>query len=168
MRFRKVLALRGPNYWANFPVMEAWVDLEGLKDAPSDQLPGFNDRIMAWLPSMIEHRCGLGYRGGFFERLRDGTYGGHILEHVCLELQSLSGAEVGYGKARETSEDGVYKVVVEYLEEQHGRAALESARQLVLAAIYDQPFDVAAEVKKLRVAYQNERLGPSTGAIVGA
>jgi cyanophycin synthetase len=168
MEFRKVLALRGPNLWANFPVLEAWVDLGVLKDSPSNELPGFAERLMAWLPSMIEHRCGLGYRGGFFERLRDGTYAGHILEHVCLELQSLTGAEVGYGKARETSEEGVYKVVVEYLEEQHGRAALESARQLVLAAIYDQPFDLAAEVKKLRAMYQNERLGPSTGAIVRA
>src|SRR5688572_19211227 len=115
MEFRKVLALRGPNLWANFPVLEAWVDL-GVLNVPSNELPAFADRLMAWLPSMIEHRCGLGYRGGFFERLRDGTYPGHILEHVCLELQSLSGAEVGYGKARETAEEGVYKVVVEYLE----------------------------------------------------
>ena len=73
MKFRKVLALRGPNIWARFPVLEAWVDLEELKDSPSNDLPGFNDRLMAWLPTMIEHRCGLGYRGGFFERLRRGT-----------------------------------------------------------------------------------------------
>jgi cyanophycin synthetase len=168
MEFRKVLALRGPNLWASFPVLEAWVDLGVLKDAPSNELPGFAERLMAWLPSMIEHRCGLGYRGGFFERLRDGTYAGHILEHVCLELQSLSGAEISFGKARETTEEGVYKVIIEYLEEDHGRATLESGRQLLLAAIYDQPFDVAAEVKKLRSLYQNVRLGPSTGAIVRA
>ena len=74
MEFRKVLALRGPNIWANFPVLEAWVDLEELKDSPSDELPGFNERLMAWLPTMIEHRCSVGERGGFFERLRRGTY----------------------------------------------------------------------------------------------
>ena len=83
MEFRKVLVLRGPNYWANFPVLEAWVDLGPLKDSPSDTLPGFNERLMAWLPTMIEHRCSVGERGGFFERLRRGTYQGHILEHVA-------------------------------------------------------------------------------------
>jgi cyanophycin synthetase len=168
MEFRKVLALRGPNLWANFPVLEAWVDLGELKDSPSDRLPGFNDRLMAWLPTMIEHRCGLGYRGGFFERLRTGTYQGHILEHVALELQCLAGCDVGFGKARETSEEGVYKVVVEYEEEAVGRAALESARALLAAAVQDRPFDVAAEVAQLRALYHRVGLGPSTRSIVEA
>ncbi|HWC89441.1 MAG TPA: hypothetical protein VG433_07295, partial [Pirellulales bacterium] len=102
MEIRKVLALRGPNFWANFPVLEAWVDLGDLKDSPSDEITGFNDRVMGWLPTMIEHRCSVGERGGFFERLRRGTYLAHILEHVTLELQSLAGSTVGYGRARET------------------------------------------------------------------
>ena len=86
MEFRKVSALRGPNVWAKFTVLEAWVDLGALKDSSSDELPGFNERLMAWLPSLIEHRCSIGERGGFFERLRRGTYQAHILEHVALEL----------------------------------------------------------------------------------
>src|SRR5689334_19615123 len=86
MEIRKVLALRGPNYWARFPVLEAWVDLGPYKDSPSDTLPGLTDRLIAWLPTMIEHRCSIGERGGFFQRLRTGTYLGHILEHVTLEL----------------------------------------------------------------------------------
>src|SRR3954447_26984391 len=122
MEFRKILTLRGPNIWANFPVLEAWVDLGALKDSPSDELPGFNERLMAWLPTMIEHRCSVGERGGFFERLRRGTYQAHILEHVTLELQELVGMPVGYGRAREMSEDGVYKVVVQYREEEVARA----------------------------------------------
>src|SRR5439155_11427412 len=89
MEFVKVLALRGPNMWANFPVLEAWVDLGALKDSPSTSIPGFNDRLMAWLPTMIEHRCSEGVRGGFFQRLREGTWPGHILEHVALALQAL-------------------------------------------------------------------------------
>ena len=93
MEFRKVLALRGPNIWANFPVIEAWVDLGELKDRASDEIPGFNERLMGWLPTMIEHRCSIGERGGFFERLRRGTYMAHILEHVTLELQTLAGHE---------------------------------------------------------------------------
>ena len=99
MQFLKVLALRGPNIWANYPVLEAWLDLEELKDSPSDELPGFNERLMSWLPSMIEHRCSVGERGGFFVRLDRGTYLAHILEHVTLELQSLAGYEVGFGRA---------------------------------------------------------------------
>ncbi len=168
MDIRKVLELRGPNIWARFPVLEAWVDLGGLKDTASNEVPGFNDRLMAWLPTMIEHRCSVGERGGFFERLRRGTYPAHILEHVCLELQSLAGTPVGFGKARETHEEGVYKVVVRYKEEALGRAALETAKALLLAAIHDQPFDVADEVRKLRDLAHEVCLGPSTAAIVEA
>ncbi len=168
MEIRKVLVLRGPNYWANFPVLEAWVDLGPLKDSPSDSLPGFNERLMAWLPTMIEHRCSIGERGGFFERLRRGTYQGHIFEHVSLELQSLAGTEVGFGRTRETAEEGVYKVAIEYLDEAMAKASLDVARRLCHAAVYDQPFDVAAEIEQLRkVALQNQ-LGPSTGSIVKA
>src|SRR5947199_7445043 len=118
MDFRKVLALRGPNLWASFPVLEAWIDLGEYKDCSSDEAPGFNDRLMAWLPTLIEHRCSVGERGGFLQRLRRGTYPAHILEHITLELQSLAGSDVGYGKARETSEEGVYRVVFEYDDEE--------------------------------------------------
>ena len=168
MEFRKVLVLRGPNYWANFPVLEGWLDLGALKDSPSDQLPGFNERLMAWLPTMIEHRCSVGERGGFFERLRRGTWQGHIIEHVALELQSLAGSEVGFGRTRETLEEGVYKVAIEYEEESLARAALETARLLCLAAVHNQPFDVPVEIEKLRLLCQKSRLGPSTAAIVRA
>lgn len=168
MEFRKVLALRGPNIWANFPVLEAWVDLGELKDKPSNEIAGFNDRLMAWMPTMIEHRCSIGERGGFFERLRRGTYQAHILEHVTLELLSLAGSNAGYGRARETSEEGVYKVVIEYEEENLARAALAAARELCLAAVYDRPFDVAATVARLRDVAQQFCLGPSTRSIVEA
>jgi cyanophycin synthetase len=168
MEIRKVLALRGPNIWANFPVLEAWVDLQELEESPSDVLPGFNERLMSWLPSMVSHRCSEGVHGGFFERLRRGTWMGHILEHVTLELQTLAGHEVGYGRARETSERGVYKVTVEYRDEQVGRAALDCGYRLCLAAIHNTPFDVTAEVKKLRELIQEVCLGPSTMGIVKA
>src|ERR1700730_8820008 len=150
MQIRKVQALRGPNIWANFPVLEAWVDLGSLKDSPSDELPGFNERLMTWLPTMIEHRCSVGERGGFFERLRRGTYQAHILEHVTLELQTLAGCDVGFGRARETSEAGVYKVVVEFGDEDLGRACLDAALELCLAAINDTPYDVQAAIQRLR------------------
>jgi cyanophycin synthetase len=168
LNIRRILTLRGPNIWANFPVIEAWVDLGDLKDSPSTSLPGFNDRLTSWLPSMIEHRCSIGERGGFFQRLHSGTYPAHILEHVTLELQTLAGTPVGYGKARETSEEGVYKVVFRYQDENLGRECLTTARELLIAAIYDQPFDVAGEVRRLRDFADKFCLGPSTLAIVEA
>jgi cyanophycin synthetase len=169
MEFLKVLALRGPNMWANFPVLEAWVDLGALKDSASTSIPGFNDRLMSWLPTMIEHQCSEGVRGGFFQRLREGTYPAHILEHVTLELQELLGMPVKYGRAREMAEDSsVYKVVVQYREEAVGRACLHTARALVLAAMEDRPFDVKAEVERLRELANEVKLGPSTASIVAA
>src|SRR5579884_2523412 len=168
MEFRKVRVLRGPNIWANYPVLEAWVDLGPLKDSASDELPGFNERLQAWLPSLIEHRCSVGTRGGFFERLRRGTYQAHILEHVALELQTLAGTEVGFGRTRETSEDGVYKVALEFEYEELGRASLETGRQLCLAAVYDRPFDIEGEIAKLREMAERLRPEPGLAAVLEA
>jgi len=168
MEIRKVWALRGPNIWASFPVLEAIVDLGPFKDSPSDSLAGFNDRLMSWVPSLVEHRCSVGERGGFFKRLIDGTYPAHILEHLAIELQCLAGSQVGFGKARETSEPGVYRVIVRYREEGLGRAALETAQRLFLSAVHDHPFDVDAEVKRLRSLLHEVQLGPSTRSIVDA
>ena len=168
MDFRKVQALRGPNIWANFPVLEAWVDLGEYKDQSSEEIPGFNERLMTWLPTMIEHRCSVGERGGFFQRLRRGTYLAHILEHVTIELQTLAGHEVGFGRARETNEDGVYKVAVEYVEEDVCRETMKVARELILAAVHNREFNVVAEIEKLKELAQDIGLGPSTKAIVNA
>ncbi|MBI3863004.1 MAG: cyanophycin synthetase [Planctomycetia bacterium] len=168
MQIRKILTLRGPNIWSRYPVLEAWVDLQDLKDSPSDSLPGFTDRLIAWLPTMVEHRCSVGEHGGFFKRLHDGTYPAHILEHVAIELQTLAGTPVGFGKARETSEEGVYKVVMRYRDEQLARASLLAGRELILAAIHDRPYDVQAEVARLQELGDRVCLGPSTAAIVKA
>jgi isoaspartyl peptidase/L-asparaginase-like protein (Ntn-hydrolase superfamily)/UDP-N-acetylmuramyl tripeptide synthase len=150
MQFRKILALRGPNIWASYPVLEAWLDLGDYRESPSDELPGFAERLMAWLPSLIEHRCSVGERGGFLERLRRGTYQGHILEHVALELQSLVGPDVGFGRTRASHEEGVYRVAVEYENEPLGRASLEMALRICLAAIRAEPFDIHKELGELR------------------
>jgi cyanophycin synthetase len=168
VEFRSVQALRGPNIWARFPVLEAWVDLGDLNDTSSDSVPGFNDRLKSWLPSLVEHRCSVGERGGFFVRLERGTYLAHILEHVTLELQSLAGTPVGFGRARASNEDRVYKVAVQYREEELGRACLEAARELCLAAVFDRPYDVQATIQRLRDLAHNVCLGPSTASIVRA
>jgi cyanophycin synthetase len=168
MEILKIFALRGPNVWSRRTVLEAWVDLGELKDRPSNSIPGLYDRLTTWLPNLIEHRCGIGTRGGFLERLRDGTYCAHILEHLTIELENLAGTPVGFGKARETTTPGLYKVAVRYRDEQVGRACLTTARELLLAAIHEKPFDVQAEVKKLRDLAEEVCLGTSTAAIVAA
>jgi len=165
---RRVIALRGPNIWANFPVLEVWVDLKDFNDIASDEMPGFNERLMAWLPSLIEHRCSVGERGGFFERLRRGTYLAHTLEHIALEVQTLAGTSVGFGKTRATDENGLYKVVIDYEEEILARECLQLAHRICFAAVYDQPFDLSGEIDRLRDLTQDVCLGPSTRAIVDA
>jgi cyanophycin synthetase len=144
------------------------VDIKQFEEFPSNKIPGFNERVMAWLPSMIEQRCSRGVRGGFFARLHDGTYLGHILEHITLELQTLAGTEVGYGKARETSERGVYKVIIEYVEETLAKESLKVAAEVLFAAVYDMPFDISHQINHLKDLAQNICLGPSTRAIVDA
>jgi cyanophycin synthetase len=168
MEFLKVRALRGPNVWASFPVLEAWLDLGPLKNSPSDEIPGFNQRLTSWLPTMAEHRCGIGEPGGFFERLREGTYQAHVVEHVALELQSLAGTPVGFGRARETCNEGIFRVVVEYEDESLARACLTSALKICLKAVAGGDFDVRGEIARLRELGCETRLGPSTRSIVEA
>ncbi|HEV3138478.1 MAG TPA: hypothetical protein VGZ26_11255, partial [Pirellulales bacterium] len=149
-------------------MLEAWVELGDLKDSPSNEMPGFNERLMTWLPSMIEHRCSVGERGGFFERLRRGTYLAHILEHVTLELQSRAGYDFGFGRARETSQEGLFRVAIRYEDEAVGRACLAAGRELCLAAVHDRPYDVADAMHKLRDLADCVRLGPTTRTMAQA
>jgi len=168
IQFLRITHLSGPNIWTYRPVLEAWVDIGDLEDCPSNTIPGFYERLTAWLPGLVEHRCGVGERGGFLQRLREGTWPAHILEHVTLELQTLAGMKVGFGKARETSVRGIYKVAVRTRNEQVGRACLHDARDLLMAAIEDRPFDMAATIERLRTLADNLCLGPSTACIVDA
>ena len=165
---RDIVPLRGPNIWTYRPVLEAWVDIGELEDFPSNKIPGFYQRLSAWLPSLIEHRCSYEERGGFLRRVEEGTWAGHILEHVTLELQNLAGLPGGFGKARETSERGVYKVAVRAWHEGVTRTALAMARDLIMAAIRDESFDVEAAVEELGDMVDSKCLGPSTACIVEA
>ena len=168
MEFLKILPLRGPNIWTYRPVLEVWLDIGILEDSPSNTIPGFYERLTEWIPTLIEHRCGIGERGGFLERLREGTWPGHILEHVTIELQNLAGMQSGFGKARSTGVRGIYKVVVRSRNEQVTRTALHAARDLVLAAMHDKPFEVKTAVDHLHEMVDALCLGPSTSCIVDA
>ena len=168
IRILRMTHLRGPNIWTYRPAMEAWIDIGDLEDCPSNTLPGFYERLTAWLPSLHDHHCSPGVPGGFLQRVREGTWPGHIMEHVALELQNLAGLQASFGKARSTSVRGVYKVVIRTRQEQVGRAALLAARDLVMAAIRDDAFDVASTVAHLKTLVDRHHLGPSTAHIVEA
>ncbi len=168
IEFLKFVHLRGPNMWTYRPVLEAWVDIGELEDFPSNTLPGFNERLIAWLPSLKEHRCSYGEEGGFLKRLEEGTWPAHIMEHVTLELQNQAGMPGGFGRARSMTQIGNYKVVVRAWHPEVTREALHAARDLVMAAIEDKPFDVAGTVKRLHALADRMMLGPSTACIVDA
>ncbi len=160
--------LRGPNIWTYRPVLEVWLDLGALEEYPSNTLPGFNQRLTAWLPALIEHHCGVGERGGFLERLEGGTWCGHVLEHIVIELLNLAGMPTGFGQTRSTSQAGVYRMVFRARDERVARVALEQGHALIMAAINDTPFDVQAAVARVRTEVDDQYLGPSTACIVSA
>ena len=164
--------LRGPNIWTYRPVLEVWLDLGDLEQFPSNKLPGLTDCLLEWLPALEEHHCGVGERGGFIERLREGTWAGHILEHVVIELLNLAGMPTGFGQTRETSRSGVYRMVFRARDEAVARAALSEAHALLMAAIHRRagaaPFDVPAAVARLMAQIDRSYLGPSTASIVAA
>ncbi len=166
IKFLRVNHLRGPNIWTYRPVIEAWLDIGELEEFPSNTLPGFTERLVAWLPGLAVHRCGVGEPGGFLERLRDGTWAGHILEHIVLELQNMAGMKTGFGKTRSTGEHGVYKMAFRTRDPVVGRAALDAGHALIMAAINDTPFDMPATVQRLTDLVDRFCLGPSTAHIV--
>jgi cyanophycin synthetase len=168
IKFLRVNCLQGPNIWTYRTVIEAVIDIGELEDYPSNKIPGFADRLAGWLPGLIEHHCSPGHRGGFLERLQEGTWPGHILEHIALELQTMAGMSLGFGRARSTDQHGIYKVVIRTRQEEVGRQALAEAANLLIAAINDEPFAVEDSVKRLMALIDKHALGPSTACIVEA
>lgn len=166
---RKTTIYRGPNIWARMPVIQMIVDIGELEDRPTNKIPGLYERLTEFIPSLYDHGCSLGRPGGFLQRMREGTWMGHVLEHVALEFQNLSGAEVTRGKTRSTGERGVYSVVFEHMQEDVGMAAGMLAVRLLNHLIYgtEPEFNFQTELEE-HVIKLAERLayGPSTGAIV--
>ncbi|MBG6062854.1 cyanophycin synthetase [Flavobacterium sp. CG_9.1] len=168
MKIIKVQALRGPNIWSiqRKKLIQMRLDLEEMEQFPTNKIDGFKERIEAMFPSMIEHRCSEGCRGGFFSRVERGTWMGHVIEHIALEIQSLAGMETGFGRTRETKTLGTYNVVFSYTEENVGLFAAESSVAIAEALIAGTEYDLNADLQKMREIRERVRLGPSTGSIV--
>lgn len=169
IRFLSSRVLHGPNRWTWRSVLEVVIDIGELEDCPSNVLPGYPERLVSLLPSLWTHRCSIGEPGGFIQRLQQGTWPCHILEHITLELQNLAGLPGGFGRARETETRGVYVVVVSCRAEAVTRQALADARELILAAMAGQAFDVSAVIRRLETLVEQHWLpGWMTDALLAA
>ena len=168
MKILKIQALRGPNIWSieRKKLIQMRLDLEEMEQFPTNKIVGFRERIEALFPNMIEHRCSEGCRGGFFSRIDRGTWMGHVIEHIALEIQTLAGMETGFGRTRETKTPGTYNVVFSYAEENVGMFAAESAVAIAEALIAGTEYDLEKDIQRMREIRERVRLGPSTGSIV--
>ncbi|MFL5740797.1 MAG: cyanophycin synthetase [Flavisolibacter sp.] len=168
MIIKEIKVLRGPNFWSvkHKKLVQVLLDLEEMEFRPSNTVPGFYEQIQQMLPSLHEHRCSEGKPGGFFSRVKDGTWMGHVMEHIALELQSLAGMETGFGRTRGAGKEGWYYVVFSYQEERAGIHAAHAAFQIIEALIKGEEFDVNKEVKMIHDLWMADKLGPTTGSIV--
>lgn len=168
MKLLEIKVMRGPNYWSNYRknLIVLKLDLEELEKFPTNKIDGFLERLKKLMPSLYTHRCSEGHEGGFFKRIEEGTWMGHVIEHIALELQSLAGMECGFGRTRSTLKKGVYHVVFSYELERAGKYAGKAAIRIAEAIINDKPYDLKADIDALKELNANYGLGPSTRAIV--
>jgi cyanophycin synthetase len=168
MRIREIRALRGPNYWSirRHKLIDMTLDLEEYEQMPTNTIDGFYERLHQMFPSMQEHRCSENAPGGFFNRVKEGTWMGHVIEHIALEIQSLAGMEVGFGRTRGFGEEGVYSVVFSYIEENAGIYAAKAAVKIAEALTNNTPYDLESDLQEMRELREAQRLGPSTGSII--
>lgn len=168
MKVVEIKVLRGPNYWSvrRPKLIQMKLDLEEMEQKPSNKIEGFSERLEKLLPGLYEHRCSEGHHGGFLSRVREGTWMGHIIEHVALELQTIAGMDMGFGRTRTTGKTGEYFVIFDYMEENAGVYAAKAAFNLVKTLADGNEYNIDADIQELREIRENTRLGPSTGSIV--
>ncbi|RYE26415.1 MAG: cyanophycin synthetase [Sphingobacteriales bacterium] len=168
MKILDIKVMNGPNYWSSrrHKLLVMLLDLEEMEQRPTNKIPGFLERLKELMPSLYTHRCSEGVEGGFFERIKEGTWMGHVIEHIALEMQTLAGMDTGFGRTRESDKKGVYHVVFSYYEAKAGIYAAHASVKLAEALTNNEPYDLEADIQNLREIREADRLGPSTGAIV--
>ncbi|MFZ1328882.1 MAG: cyanophycin synthetase, partial [Chitinophagaceae bacterium] len=170
MQILEIKVLKGPNYWSvrRTKLIQMKLDLEEKENMPTNKILGFRERLEKLLPSLYEHRCSVGKPGGFFERVDEGTWMGHVIEHIALEIQTLAGMDTGFGRTRtpDGEKEGVYYVVFSYMEEDAGLYAAKAAVRIAHSLIEGTEYDLANDIQQMREIREDTRLGPSTGCIV--
>jgi cyanophycin synthetase len=169
MKIIEIKVLKGPNYWSirRPKLIQMKLDLEEMEQRPTNKIPGFRERLEKLIPSLYEHRCSEDDPGGFFHRVDEGTWMGHVIEHIALEIQTLAGMDTGFGRTRNTGEkESVYYVIFDYIEEDAGIYAARAAVRIAQALADDQSYDLQEDIQRMREIREDTRLGPSTGCIV--
>lgn len=169
MKILEIKVLKGPNYWSirRPKLIQMKIDLEEMEQRPTDSIEGFRQRLETLLPTLYEHRCSEDAPGGFFSRVDKGTWMGHVIEHVALEIQTLAGMDCGFGRTRSTGErEGIYYVIFDYMEEDAGVYAAKAAVRITQALIDGTDYSLDEDIQEMREIREETRLGPSTGCIV--
>jgi len=166
MKIMEIRALRGPNLYSFWPVIFMKLDIESLKEIPTDMVPGFKNMLKEMMPSLYGHNCSPGRPGGFFERIERGTLASHVVEHIAIELQCLAGNEVSFGKSLSTDNDTVYNIVYCYIAENVGLKAGQFAVTIVRKLFKGETTDLEPLIYQLKKFRDVSLLGPSTESIV--
>jgi cyanophycin synthetase len=168
MKILEINVMRGPNYWSIYrhKLIVMKLDIGELENYPTNVIDGFADRLENMFPGMYEHHCSEGRDGGFFTRVREGTWMGHVIEHIALEIQKLAGMDMRFGRTRTTGEKGIYYVVFTYSEEEVGLYAAEASVRIAQALVEGSDYDLEADILEMKEIREEESLGPSTESIV--
>lgn len=168
MKVLKLRAIDGPNIYHYQPVLIMRIDLEEFTERESYEFTGLPERLLAECPGLYDHYCAMGRPGGFVERLFGGTYFGHIIEHVSLELLTQVGFKANFGKTRSAGKPGLYDIVIEYESLEATRYVLLLAMAYVQACARGESFALQDGLREARRIHEHTGLGPSTAALVKA
>lgn len=168
MEILKIRVMRGPNLWSVYrkKLIYMKLDLGKYENFPTNKIHGFETALQTLMPSLHSHHCSEGKDGGFLQRVNEGTWLGHVIEHIALELQTLAGMDCGFGRTRSTDEKGVYHIVFSYILENAGIYAAQSACRIVEKLVAGDPYDIDADIKELQDIYSRERFGPTTMSLI--
>jgi cyanophycin synthetase len=169
MKILTLKVLNGPNYWSNYrkKLIEMKLDLEAYEHLPTNLIDGFNERLQTLRPTLFTHRCSIGTEGGLFKRMEEGTWLGHVIEHVALELQCLAGMDCGFGRTFSAHETGVYHVVFAYETAAAGEYVAKAAVTLVEMLAKGEAYPTLdQDIETLKNIFEQDKLGPSSQAIV--
>lgn len=160
--------MRGPNYWSvkHPKIIVLKLDLDPYRDTLTSDIPGFHLRLKKMLPGLYHHRSSEGTEGGFLRAVKKGARLSYVVEHVALELQSLSGMDCGFGRTYPAPEPGVDYVIFSYSEERAGEYAAQAAIKITEALVKDTRYNLKRDIERLHMIREGEHIGPSTYSLV--
>ncbi|MGD0711567.1 MAG: cyanophycin synthetase [Bacteroidales bacterium] len=166
LKVDKIQVMHGANYFSAGPIVLIRLNLGEYNEVFTNKIAGFPEKLQTAIPTLYQHHCSVGKEGGFLLRVNEGTLLGHVLEHVAIELQTLAGMDVGYGKTRGTMEEGVYNIIFRYFDEVAGVYAGKAGVNFINSLLLNTDFNIKEVVDNLIDIREKRLFGPSTQAIV--